>query len=74
MTKLKLGPLVDDKPVKVAMDLPGVGSAGTWADLDRLLAGDAAPIEPAKLSCPCWSGSLRRIEGSESAASVQKPE
>ena len=45
MMKLKLGPLADDKPVKVAIELP----ASLHRDLSeygRLLAGDAAPIEP----------------------------
>ena len=49
--KLKLGPLADDKPVKVAIELP----ASLHRDLSeygRLLAGDAAPIEPSKLIVP----------------------
>lgn len=51
MMKLKLGPLADDKPVKVAVELP----ASLHRDLTeygRLLAGAAAPIEPAKLIVP----------------------
>ena len=32
MTKLKLGPLADDKPVKISIELP----AGVHRDLDRL--------------------------------------
>lgn len=49
--KLKLGPLTDDKPVKVAIELP----ASLHRDLSeygRLLASDAAPIEPVKLIVP----------------------
>ena len=45
MAKLKLGPLADDKPVKVAVELP--------AQLHRdLLADGGAPIEPARLIVP----------------------
>ena len=55
MTKLKLGPLIDDKPVKITIEL----SAATFQDLTRyaeLLAGEngdpTSAIEPAKLVAP----------------------
>jgi len=51
MTKLKLGPIADDKPVRVALELP----AALHRDLieyGRLLAEGDAPIEPAKLIVP----------------------
>ena len=54
MTKLKLGPLVDDKPVKLGIELP----ASIYRDLvayGELLApttGTAGPIEPARLIAP----------------------
>lgn len=52
MVKLKLAPPVDDKPVKVTVELP----AGLHRDLveyGRLLAGAGAPaIEPARLIAP----------------------
>jgi len=54
MTKLKLGPLVDDKPVKLSIEL----SASVYRDLvaygDLLArtAGAAGPIEPVKLIAP----------------------
>ncbi|MFD1703533.1 DUF2274 domain-containing protein [Methylopila henanensis] len=51
MAKLKLGPIADDKPVKVALELP----AALHRDLTeygRLLAEGGAPIEPAKLIVP----------------------
>ena len=51
MTKLKLGPIADDKPVKLALELP----AALHRDLieyGRLLAEGGAPIEPAKLIVP----------------------
>jgi hypothetical protein len=51
MTKLKLGPIVDDKPVKIALELP----ATLHRDLieyGRLLAEGGSPIEPVKLISP----------------------
>jgi hypothetical protein len=51
MAKLKLGPIVDDKPVKVTVELP----AALHRDLveyGHILADGGAPIEPAKLIVP----------------------
>jgi hypothetical protein len=51
MTKLKLGPIADDKPVKVALEMP----AALHRDLieyGRLLAEGSTPVEPAKLIVP----------------------
>ncbi len=54
MTKLKLAPLVDDRPVKLSIELP----ASIYRDLvayGELLArttGAAGPIEPVKLIAP----------------------
>ncbi len=51
MTKLKLGPIADDKPVKVALELPAALHRDL-IDYGRLLAEGGAPIEPAKLIVP----------------------
>ncbi|SFA95317.1 hypothetical protein SAMN03159496_01140 [Rhizobium sp. NFR07] len=51
MIKLKLGPIADDKPVKVALDLPAALHRDL-TDYGRLLAEGGAPIEPAKLIVP----------------------
>lgn len=53
MTKLKLGPLVDDRPVKMAVELP----AGVHRDLVAYAAALAAvtgqqPMPPEKLVAP----------------------
>ncbi|MGY3585599.1 hypothetical protein ACVIGB_005346 [Bradyrhizobium sp. USDA 4341] len=53
MTKLKLGPLADDKPVKLTIEL----SAAVFRDLKSYAEiltrnGSATPIEPAKLIAP----------------------
>lgn len=51
MAKLKLGPIADDKPVRIALEMP----AALHRDLTeygRLLAEGGAAIEPAKLIVP----------------------
>jgi|TARA_E500000305_G_scaffold105549_1_gene103098 hypothetical protein len=53
MTKLKLGPLVDDKPVKLTVELP----ASVHRDLTAYAAALAAetggdPVPPEKLVAP----------------------
>ncbi len=53
MTKLKLGPLVDDKPVKVTVELPAAVHRDLVAYAAALAAetgGDAVP--PEKLIAP----------------------
>lgn len=65
MTKLKLGSLVDEKPVKVTVDLP----AALFADLaasGRILGeqGDvAAIVEPVRLIVPMLSHFLATDRG-----------
>lgn len=51
MTKLKLGPITDDRPVKIALELPAALHRDL-IDYGRLLAEGGAPIEPAKLIVP----------------------
>lgn len=53
MTKLKLGPLADDKPVKLTVDLPASVHRDlvTYAAVLGRMTGQAAP-EPAKLIAP----------------------
>ncbi|WP_283177711.1 DUF2274 domain-containing protein [Gemmobacter sp. 24YEA27] len=51
MTKLKLGPIADDKPVKITVELPAQLHRDL-IDYGRLLAAGATPIEPAKLIVP----------------------
>lgn len=51
MTKLKLRPIADDKPVKIALELPAALHRDL-TDYGRLLAEGGAPIEPAKLIVP----------------------
>ena len=54
MTKLKLGPLVDDKPVKLNVELPASVHRDLVAYAEQLArtASGARPIEPVKLIAP----------------------
>lgn len=52
MTKLKLGPLSDDKPVKLAVELPAELHR-SLVDYGRLLADPGRPpVEPLRLIVP----------------------
>jgi len=51
MTKLKLGPIADDKPVKIALELPAALHRDL-TDYGLLLAEGGVPIEPSKLIVP----------------------
>ncbi len=53
MTKLKLGPLADDKPVKVSLELPAAVHRDlvAYAELLGRTSGQSAP-DPAKLIAP----------------------
>ncbi|MBM7324467.1 DUF2274 domain-containing protein [Agrobacterium sp. S2] len=51
MAKLKLGLLADDKPVKVAVELPAQFH-GDLIDYGALLADSGAPSGPARLIVP----------------------
>jgi hypothetical protein len=53
MTKLKLGPLVDDKPVKLTVELPAAlhRDLAAYAGILGRMTGQAVP-DPAKLIAP----------------------
>ncbi|ALC10712.1 DUF2274 domain-containing protein [Sphingopyxis sp. 113P3] len=51
MTKLKLGPIADDKPVRITVELPAALHRDL-TDYGRILADGRAAIEPAKLIVP----------------------
>lgn len=53
MTKLKLGPLADDKPVKLAVELPAAVHRDLVAYADALAAETGGvPVAPEKLVAP----------------------
>ncbi|WFU79264.1 DUF2274 domain-containing protein [Bradyrhizobium sp. CIAT3101] len=54
MTKLKLGPLEDDKPVKLTIELPAAvfRNLKSYAEILTRSGDTPIPIEPAKLIAP----------------------
>ncbi len=54
MTKLKLGPLEDNRAVKLTVELPAAVHRDliAYAEVLAKVAGSAEPIEPAKLIAP----------------------
>ena len=53
MTKLKLGPLTDDKPVKITLELPAALHRDLTAYADVLTREGGQPItDPTKLIAP----------------------
>ena len=52
MTKLKLGPIPDDKPVKVALELPADVHRDLTAYAEALARETGQKHEPAKLIAP----------------------
>lgn len=72
MSKLKLGPLADDKPVRLTVELP----AGTHRDLvayaDVLGRESAQPVEPAKLVAPMLARFMATDRGFAAARKQRK--
>jgi hypothetical protein len=53
MTKLKLGPLIDDRPVKVTVELPGPLHRDLLAYAEVLARATGQPVtDPVKLIVP----------------------
>jgi hypothetical protein len=51
VTKLKLPPIADDKPVKITVELPAALHRNL-TEYGRLLTEGGTPVEPAKLIAP----------------------
>ena len=54
MSKLRLGPIADDKPVKLAIELPGAlyRDLVAYAEVHAKATGLAAPMAPEKIAVP----------------------
>ena len=54
MTKLRLGPVVDEKPVKLTIELPGalMRDLTTYGEVHARLNGQADPLPPERLIPP----------------------
>ena len=74
MAKLKLGPLADDKPVKVTLELP----AALHRDLDayaQILGREAGrqPFDPVRLIVPMLERFIATDRGFAKARRVAEP-
>lgn len=51
MTRLRLGPIVEEKPVKLSLELPGalVRALGEYAAVHAKITGLAAPLPPERI-------------------------
>lgn len=54
MSKLRLGPIADDKPVKLAIELPGAlhRELVAYAEVHARATGLAKPMSPEKIAVP----------------------
>ncbi|OWQ98326.1 DUF2274 domain-containing protein [Sphingopyxis witflariensis] len=54
MSKLRLGPIVDDKPVKLSIELPGTlhRELIAYAEVHAKSIGLAEPLPPEKIAVP----------------------
>lgn len=67
MAKLKLGPLVEDKPVRLTVELPAATHRDLVAYADALGRETGEPIEPVKLVAPMLQRFMATDRGFASA-------
>ncbi len=67
MSKLKLGPLIDDKPVRLTVELPATTHRDLVAYADALGRETGEPIEPIKLVAPMLQRFMATDRGFASA-------
>lgn len=71
MSKLKLGPIAEDKPVKITLDLPGALHRDLSAYAEALGRESASPSStPKSSSFRCSNGSWQPTEGSPRRAEI----
>jgi hypothetical protein len=74
MTKLKLGPIVDDKPVKVTVELPAALHRDLTAYADLLGRESGRPAtEPVKLIVPMLERFIATDRGFATAKRLRQP-
>jgi hypothetical protein len=71
MSKLKLGPIPDDKPVKIALELPAALHRDLVAYAEALSRQSGQPVDPARLIAPMLEHFMRNDRGSRRG--VAKP-
>lgn len=70
MTKLKLGPILDDRPVKLALDLPADLHRDLVAYAEALSRETGQQVEPAKLVAPMLA---RFLAGDRGFRATRRP-
>jgi hypothetical protein len=72
MSKLKLGPIPDDKPVKIALELPAALHRDLVAYAEALSRQSGQPVDPARLIAPVLEHFMRNDRGSRRGAAKPK--
>jgi hypothetical protein len=72
MSKLKLGPIPDDKPVKIALELPAALHRDLVAYAEALSRQSGQPVDPARLIAPMLEHFMRNDRGSRRGATKPK--
>lgn len=67
MPKLKLGPILDDRPVKLTVELPAELHRNLGAYAEALARETGQPVEPTKLVAPMLARFLESDRGFRSA-------
>jgi hypothetical protein len=73
MSKLKLGPILDDKPVKFTIELPAAVHRDLVAYADALARESGQGVDPAKLVAPMLVHFMRNDRGFRRTAKRDKP-
>ena len=68
MSKLKLGPIPDNKPVKIALELPAALHRDLVAYAEALSRQSGQPVDPARLIAPMLEHFMRNDRGSRRGA------
>jgi hypothetical protein len=72
MSKLKLGPIPDDKPVKIALELPAAVHRDLVAYAEALSRQSGQPVDPARLIAPMLEHFMRNDRGFRRGAAKPK--
>lgn len=74
MSKLKLGPLVDDKPVRLTVELPATTHRDLVAYADVLGRENGQAVEPGKLIAPMLARFMATDRGFLRARRFHRPD
>jgi hypothetical protein len=72
MSKLKLDPILDDKPVKLTLELPAALHRDLVAYADALSRQSGQPVDPVRLIAPMLEHFMRNDRGFRRSAANPK--